>query len=56
MQVLESSLYEAYALYENMGVAYGYGVVISEWLAVVFVLVFMLSIVFANRYMRRCVS
>ena len=56
MLVSESSLYEAYASYESMDMAYGVGVVVSDWIAVVFVLTFMLSIVFANRYMRRSVS
>ena len=56
MQISESSLYEAYIPYESIDVEYVFGVVINEWLAVIFVLVFMLSIVFANRYMRRCVS
>ena len=53
MLVSESSLYEAYGLNESTDIVYVFGFVKSEWLAVVFVLVFKLSIVFANRYMRR---
>ena len=56
MQVYESGSYEEYLYNYHMDITYGFNAVISEWFAVIFVLVFILSIIYANRYIRRCIS